>query len=77
VHEHVLKPLFSVPAPRSLLLFVFNLAVDCRFDHALAMKIFVFGLLSLPMSFWVKAVLPRQPLYLRRWRAEVERLLTS
>jgi len=63
VHEHVLKPLSSVPAPKSwsLLLFVFNLAVDCRFDHALAMKIFVFGLLSLPMSFWGKAVCLASP----------------
>ena len=37
------------------------------------MKIFVFGLLSLPMSLLGEGGLPSQPLYLRRWRAEVEK----
>ena len=37
------------------------------------MKIFVFGLLSLPMSLLAEGGLPSQPLYLRRWSAEVEK----
>ena len=60
MHEHVLKPLFSVPRPSFLLLFVFNLAVDCPI-RSRSMNIFVFGLLNLPMSLLGEGGLPSQP----------------
>ena len=63
----------QLTGPNSLLLFVFNLAVDCRFDHALAMKIFVFALLSLPMSLLGEGGLPSQPYIYVVGKAGVEK----
>jgi len=61
VHEHVLKPLFSVPGPSFLLPFVFNLAVDCPIRSRSGHEHFRFGLSSLPMSLLGEGGLPGQP----------------
>jgi hypothetical protein len=52
-----------LPDPCSFLLLVFNLAVDYRFGHALAMKLLLFVLLGLPGILLAQGGLPNQPVH--------------
>ena len=56
-----------------MLLFVFNLAVDCRFGHALATKPLLFVLLVLPEGLLAQGGLPNQPYIYVEGKAEMEK----
>jgi uncharacterized protein YggE len=59
--------------PFAPFLFVFNLAVDYRFGHALAMKLLLFVLLILPGVLFAQGGLPNQPYIYVEGKAEIEK----
>jgi hypothetical protein len=52
---------------------VFNLAVDYRFGHALAIKLLLFVLLILPGVLFAQGGLPNQPYIYVEGKAEIEK----